>query len=238
MDRSINKIQLSTANQNANANCLYGRIGCTFSHFSCRYRYDLQTLYVHLMYISSSWKRLLQKISQGTIESDVTLHQSKLKLAPILIFFCSYNFQPRAYGVKFRHGKKYLIAKCHSEVILSAGAISSPQILMLSGIGPAEHLQYHGIPVKVDLPVGRSLQSHVGTGEIVFTMKAKESYNPQRYITNPGKYFLPYFTRNGEGPLGSPAGFEVLANFRTGLDNSSRFGHWHPFNIFCLFYIH
>jgi choline dehydrogenase-like flavoprotein len=133
-----------------------------------------------------------------------------------------YDFQPRAYGVKFRHGKKNLIAKCHREVILSAGAISSPQILMLSGIGPADHLHYHGIPVKVDLPVGKSLQSHVGTGEIVFTMKAKESYDPRRYFSNPGKYILPYFTRRGEGPLGSPAGFEALSNFRTGLDNSTR----------------
>jgi hypothetical protein len=59
-------------------------------------------------------------------------------------------------------------------------------------------------------------------GEIVFTMKAKESYNPLRYVSNPVKYVLPYFTRKGEGPLGSPAGFEVLANFRTGLDNSTR----------------
>ena len=137
---------------------------------------------------------------------------------------CSrYNFQPRAYGVKFRHGKKYLIARAHREVILSSGAISSPQILMLSGIGPAYHLNQLGIPVKVDLPVGKSLQSHVGTGEMVFTVNKKMiTYDPRTYFTNPGKYVLPYFTREGDGPLGSPAGFDAIGNIRTGLDNTTR----------------
>ena len=105
---------------------------------------------------------------------------------------------------------------------MSAGAISSPQILMLSRIGPADHLSYHGIPVKVNLPVGKNLQSHVGTGEVVFTVKKKVSYDPRRYFTNPGKYVLPYFTRRGEGPLASPAGFDAIGNIRTGLDNSTR----------------
>lgn len=45
------------------------------------------------------------------------------------------------------------------------------QILMLSGIGPGDHLKYHGIPVKVDLPVGYGMQSHVGVGEIIFTVE-------------------------------------------------------------------
>ncbi|MDJ1434400.1 GMC family oxidoreductase N-terminal domain-containing protein [Halostagnicola sp. A-GB9-2] len=48
------------------------------------------------------------------------------------------------------------------EVILSAGAIQSPQLLMLSGIGPADHLADHGIDVRQDLPgVGRNLQDHL-----------------------------------------------------------------------------
>jgi choline dehydrogenase len=49
------------------------------------------------------------------------------------------------------------------EVIVSAGAYQSPQILLLSGIGPAEELEFGGIPVVADLPVGRGLQDHIAT---------------------------------------------------------------------------
>ena len=52
-------------------------------------------------------------------------------------------------------------AAAEREVILCAGAIGSPQLLMLSGIGPAEHLREVGVPVRHDLPgVGRNLQDH------------------------------------------------------------------------------
>ena len=93
---------------------------------------------------------------------------------------------------------------------------------MLSGIGPADHLFYHGIQLKVNLPVGKSLQSHVGTGELQFTVQKPVSYNIFRYITNPVKYILPYFTQRGKGPLAAPAAFDVIGNVRTGLDNTTR----------------
>lgn len=68
----------------------------------------------------------------------------------------------RATGVEFTYdGSKDLTARAKKEVILSAGAVSSPQLLLLSGIGPKAHLQAHGIQVKQDLAVGQNLQDHL-----------------------------------------------------------------------------
>ena len=97
------------------------------------------------------------------------------------ILFDKSGQTPRAVGVEFSHGKdqKYRV-KAKKEVIVScvfrtlvckcarlnpgcrSGAVHSPQILMLSGIGPAEHLASHGIPIVADLPgVGSHLMDHI-----------------------------------------------------------------------------
>jgi choline dehydrogenase len=67
----------------------------------------------------------------------------------------------RAVGVAYRHGGTTVDARAAREVILSGGAFNSPQLLMLSGVGPADELRAHGIAVRVDLPgVGRNLSEH------------------------------------------------------------------------------
>ncbi|XP_043799764.1 glucose dehydrogenase [FAD, quinone]-like [Apis laboriosa] len=68
----------------------------------------------------------------------------------------------RAVGVRITLSNNETVeVRATKEVIVSAGSIVSPQILMLSGIGPKEHLKELGIPVLVDLPVGKNLQDHV-----------------------------------------------------------------------------
>lgn len=68
----------------------------------------------------------------------------------------------RAVGVRFRQGGFLREARCTAEVLLSAGAIQSPQLLQLSGIGPQKLLQARGVPVVVDAPnVGENLQDHL-----------------------------------------------------------------------------
>lgn len=68
----------------------------------------------------------------------------------------------RARSVRFRQGRTPKTVHVRKEAIICAGAFQSPQVLMLSGIGPAAHLQSVGVEVLVDAPeVGRNLQDHV-----------------------------------------------------------------------------
>lgn len=67
----------------------------------------------------------------------------------------------RAVGVEFRQNGQRRVVMARAEVILAGGAINSPQLLQLSGVGPGELLKRHGIEVVADLPgVGENLQDH------------------------------------------------------------------------------
>lgn len=70
------------------------------------------------------------------------------------------NRQKVVTGVHFIVNNKKMTANVGKEVVLSAGAVNTPQILMLSGIGPKKHLDELQIPVVMDLPVGKNLQDH------------------------------------------------------------------------------
>ncbi|WP_121256033.1 GMC family oxidoreductase [Nocardioides ferulae] len=67
----------------------------------------------------------------------------------------------RAVGVRYQHGPASHTAYVEGEVVLAGGAVNSPQLLMLSGIGPGAHLREVGVDVLVDLPtVGQNLHDH------------------------------------------------------------------------------
>lgn len=81
----------------------------------------------------------------------------------------------RAVGAEFLKDGQTRQVKARREVILSGGAYGSPQLLMLSGIGPAAHLQQLGISVVQDLPgVGQNLHDHV-TAVLIYRTQRKES---------------------------------------------------------------
>jgi choline dehydrogenase-like flavoprotein len=67
----------------------------------------------------------------------------------------------RATGVEYLHHNNLKRVNAGREVIVASGTFNSPQLLMLSGIGPAAHLRQHGIKTVADLPVGRNLQDHL-----------------------------------------------------------------------------
>lgn len=78
----------------------------------------------------------------------------------------------KAVGVEVANGSKTEVLHANREVILAASSINSPKMLMLSGIGPAEHLRDMGIPVVADRPgVGQNLQDHL---EVYIQMASKQ----------------------------------------------------------------
>lgn len=113
----------------------------------------------------------------------------------------------RAYGVQFvRNGKKQAV-RIGKEVVVSAGSLNGPQLLMLSGIGPAGHLTEHNIPVVSDLKVGHNLQDHVGLGGLTFLVNEPVTFKKLRFQTP--AVALEYIM-NERGPMTTP-GIEGLA---------------------------
>ncbi|XP_064459364.1 uncharacterized protein LOC135369776 [Ornithodoros turicata] len=120
-----------------------------------------------------------------------------------------------AVGVHFeKNGAKHYV-RAEKEVILSAGSIGSPHLLMLSGVGPKEHLQEHKIKVVADLPVGQNLQDHIFVGGIAGTMEEGATLPPRSLSS-----FLSYLL-HGNGPMAIPGGIEALAFMSTSFVNAS-----------------
>lgn len=116
-----------------------------------------------------------------------------------------------AYGVKFVKNNKPQVVLARKEVILSAGAIGSPQILMLSGVGPQEHLQSFKIRTLSDLKVGHNLQDHVGLGGMTFIIDDPITLQKERFqsMATAMEYIL-----HERGPL-TALGVENLAFLNT-----------------------
>lgn len=94
----------------------------------------------------------------------------------------------RAVGVEVARGDRVEVIRAAREVIVSASAINSPKLLMLSGIGPAAHLAEHGIAVVADRPgVGQNLQDHL---ELYVQMAATQPVSLAKYWNLAGKAWV------------------------------------------------
>ena len=91
------------------------------------------------------------------------LHRPNLRVVTQAQALClNWDANGRVQGVDVLHRGKKIILRAEREMLLCGGAINSPQLLMLSGIGPAAALQAQGLQVRVDLPgVGQGLQDHL-----------------------------------------------------------------------------
>jgi choline dehydrogenase len=115
----------------------------------------------------------------------------------------------RASAVVYRQGGSEQVVEASREVVLSGGAINSPHLLMLSGVGPAAHLREHGIDVVADVPgVGQNLQDHPAVPVLWYTRDTTDlaDFNNLRNLVR--------WKATGRGPLASNVG-EAGAFVRT-----------------------
>ena len=118
----------------------------------------------------------------------------------------------RAVGVTYQQGGQTHTVHANAEIIVSGGAVNSPQLLMLSGIGPGAHLREIGIDVAVESPgVGQNLQDHPAAGFLLYT-KGTTDLAEFNSVGN-----LLKWKAAGKGPLASNIG-EAGAFFRSSDD--------------------
>ncbi|XP_011700637.1 PREDICTED: glucose dehydrogenase [FAD, quinone]-like [Wasmannia auropunctata] len=119
----------------------------------------------------------------------------------------------QAIGVEFVKYDQTIRVFAKKEVILCAGAIGSPQLLMLSGIGPAKHLTELGIDVLQNAPVGENLMDHVTFYGMTWTINASIGFNfiDLKQI----KSYITEFLIKRSGPLTVPSGIEAFGFINT-----------------------
>lgn len=143
---------------------------------------------------------------------DIIMHSQVTKVL--------FNKDRRAHGVEFIRDGKIHAVYARKEVVLSAGAINSPQLLMLSGVGPLDQMIAHNITQMVDLPVGHNLQDHVGLGGLTFIVDEPVTFTRKRFTTMAvGMEYI----MNERGPMSMP-GVEGVAFVNTKYADPS--GDW------------
>ncbi|XP_058821941.1 glucose dehydrogenase [FAD, quinone]-like [Topomyia yanbarensis] len=124
-----------------------------------------------------------------------------------------------ATGIEYLWQKRKHTVRVRKEVILSAGAFQSPQLLMLSGIGPKQHLEELGIQVLVDSPVGKTMHDHLALIALTFlTNTTKESFDTDRL----GVPEMIAYLKRGNGTLTVPGALEALAFIKSNISNEVR----------------
>jgi len=120
----------------------------------------------------------------------------------------------RATGVALRRGKETATLQAGREVILSAGTIGTAHLMLLSGLGPADHLRAQDVPVQQDMPgVGENLQDHF-VASLTFRANGTRSIASDLSLWNRPRIGLEWLlTRGG---LGATSFFEVGAFFKSG----------------------
>lgn len=164
---------------------------------------------------------------QATVRNQQRCHTAKAYLGPARnrrnLDILTHAFVRRilfrgkvASGIQFEYRGRIRSVRARQEVIVSNGAIRTPQLLMLSGIGPKDHLEQLQIPVVADLPVGKNLQDHCATN-LVYTLK--KTITPV-LAKNIWRLNVENYIVNRKGPLTAPNQVTLLA-FLNGLNTTA-----------------
>lgn len=167
---------------------------------------------------------------QGTVDEGRRMSTAKAFLLPIKDSRNLYVMKStradavlldgtRAVGVRvtLKDGRS-IDVNASKEVILSAGSIASPQLLMLSGIGPKQHLLEMGVPSVVDLPVGQNLQDHIGWHGLFLAYKNEivtPSLPPTFFLDEAYQYLM-----HKRGSFATVSGFNLAAFINVSDSNS------------------
>lgn len=129
-----------------------------------------------------------QSVGKAFLSHRPNLHVVKNALVTKIVLEAA-----SAKGVELRlQNGASLVARAKKEVVISAGSVNTPQLLMLSGIGPRNHLDRFGIPTVADLPVGQNLQDHV---IVAYFLKLKPQMQRESDVVDQYKQYLQ--TRSG-----------------------------------------
>ncbi|KAF8781566.1 Glucose dehydrogenase like protein [Argiope bruennichi] len=150
--------------------------------------YDFQTTYRNGQRCSTAKAYLVPAENRTNLDILAEAHVTKVILR-----------NRRAVGVQFDFQNTRYVVRARREVIMSAGTTNTAQLLMLSGIGPREHLEKFKIPVIADLPIGNNFQDHCGS-LVPFTIDPQIPPVKQR-LENPEN--VKEYIANRSGPLAS-----------------------------------
>lgn len=170
---------------------------------------------------------------QTRSSSETFLQQSIERGAPLTVYQMTqalnilFDDQKRATGVQVQSANRNYTLNARNEVILSAGAFHSPQLLMVSGIGPQNVLQQHDIPVLANRPgVGQNMHDSCNAGGVTFPVSVISTAIRQRDPEYEARA-IEQFRSNGSGILTNGGGdvlsFEKLPDsHRSRLSNATR----------------
>lgn len=119
------------------------------------------------------------------------------------------------YGVEFMRKDRKYRTKAKKEVILSAGAFHSPQLLTLSGVGMKNDLKKINISMIKELPVGKNMHDHIAFSELTFVTNQTADLGVMTYLNT-----LLQFVNDGKGLMTLPSGVEALGFIKTKSNNS------------------